>query len=45
MKVMHTDRVGRPAEPFALNDAAGQRHSLDGYAGHWLLLVFHRHLG
>ena len=39
----HT-RVGSPAVPFALEDATGTLHRLDQYAGHWLLLVFHRHL-
>ena len=37
--------VGHRAAPFNLTDAGGQVHSLDGHAGHWLLLVFHRHLG
>ncbi len=37
-------RVGSPAVPFALEDASGALHRLDPYAGHWLLLVFHRHL-
>ena len=37
--------TGRPAIPFALNDSAGHRHRLEDYRGHWLLLVFHRHLG
>ena len=38
-------RVGEPAAPFALHDASGRRHQLEDYRGHWLLLVFHRHLG
>lgn len=38
-------RTGQPAAPFDLLDAAGTRHQLDGYRGHWLMLVFHRHLG
>jgi peroxiredoxin len=36
---------GQPAIPFALSDSNGQVHSLDGYRGSWLLMVFHRHLG
>ncbi len=36
---------GEPAVPFNLADAAGETHSLERYAGRWLLLVFHRHLG
>lgn len=39
------DRSGRPAEDFELIDAEGQVHRLADYAGNWLLLVFHRHLG
>jgi peroxiredoxin len=38
-------RVGDPAAPFALADLAGRIHRLENYRGHWLLLVFHRHLG
>jgi peroxiredoxin len=38
-------REGRPAIPFALLDAEGRTHRLSDYRGHWLLLVFHRHLG
>ena len=37
-------RLGRPAVPFRLRDAHGQVHSLEDYAGTWLLLVLHRHL-
>ena len=37
--------TGQPAAPFALQDAAGQMHRLEDWRGHWLLLVFHRHLG
>jgi hypothetical protein len=40
-----TRRVGEAAAPFALTDTAGRLHRLDDYGGHWLLLVFHRHLG
>jgi peroxiredoxin len=39
------DLTGKPAIPFTLPDSAGQRHRLADYRGHWLLLVFHRHLG
>lgn len=38
-------RLHRPAPDFALRDAEGRCHRLDDYAGSWLLLVFHRHLG
>ncbi len=37
--------VGQPAFPFHLVDTTGAKHDLADYAGHWLLLVFHRHLG
>jgi peroxiredoxin len=37
--------TGKPALPFLLNDSNGQPHRLEDYRGHWLLLVFHRHLG
>lgn len=36
---------GKEAVAFELADATGTRHSLEQYQGHWLLLVFHRHLG
>ena len=36
--------LGKPSVPFCLRDAHGQEHSLDDYAGTWLLLVLHRHL-
>ena len=39
------NQVGKPAAPFELLDAEGTLHSLGDYAGKWLLLVFHRHLG
>ncbi len=39
------DKVGHPAVPFALPDTSGVRRRLDEFAGSWLLLVFHRHLG
>ena len=39
------NRTGKPAVPFTLNDAQGHPHRLEDYRGHWLLLVFHRHLG
>lgn len=37
--------IGTAAADFALPDTAGELHRLEQYAGHWLLLVFHRHLG
>ena len=37
-------KVGSPAVPFALEDIAGTVHRLEHYRGHWLLMVFHRHL-
>lgn len=40
-----THRDGTVAVPFELTDTSGRVHRLDQYAGHWLLLVFHRHLG
>jgi peroxiredoxin len=39
------NRVGKPAVPFELDEVLGQPHRLEDYRGHWLLLVFHRHLG
>jgi peroxiredoxin len=38
-------QTGKPAIPFELPDADGRLHRLADYQGHWLLLVFHRHLG
>lgn len=38
-------RIGDPAAAFALPDTTGQLRQLEDYRGHWLLLVFHRHLG
>jgi peroxiredoxin len=40
-----TIQVGSPAVGFALEDAAGTVHRLEDYRQHWLLIVFHRHLG
>jgi len=37
--------TGKQAVPFELQDAEGRTHRLTDYSGHWLLLVFHRHLG
>jgi peroxiredoxin len=37
--------VGKPAIDFELKDSSGAVHRLQDYTGHWLLLVFHRHLG
>ena len=42
---MASTRVGDPAMSFALPDAEGGLHRLEDYGGHWLLLLFHRHLG
>ena len=39
------DLTGKTAIPFALPDSTGQIRRLEDYRGHWLLLVFHRHLG
>ena len=36
--------IDSPAVPFELADTAGTVHRLERYRGHWLLLVFHRHL-
>ncbi|MCG8420485.1 MAG: peroxiredoxin family protein [Proteobacteria bacterium] len=33
------------AVPFELLDSQGNWHRSGDYAGSWLLLVFHRHLG
>ena len=38
-------RVGKPAVPFELKGGSGNVVRLEDYAGGWLLLVFHRHLG
>ncbi len=37
--------LGQAAPPFELKDTIGNIHRLSDDAGHWLLLVFHRHLG
>lgn len=37
--------TGKPALSFTLTDSTGHSHRLEDYRGHWLLLVFHRHLG
>lgn len=39
------NRTGHSALPFTLPDTEGNMHGLEDYAGHWLLLVFLRHLG
>jgi peroxiredoxin len=39
------DLTGKPAVPFSLPDAEGRLRRLEDFGGHWLLLVFHRHLG
>ena len=38
-------RVGKPAVPYALADANGERVTSEDDQGRWQLLVFHRHLG
>ena len=38
------NEVGSPAAAFELEDTAGTVHLLEQYRGHWLLMVFHRHL-
>lgn len=38
-------RVGQPAIPFQLQDVDGNVYQLDEFRDHWLLIVFHRHLG
>lgn len=40
-----TIQVGDPAVDFELHDSAGKAHRLVDYREHWVLLVFHRHLG
>lgn len=39
------DLTGKPAVPFCLHDSSGRERSLEEFRGHWLLLMFHRHLG
>jgi len=36
---------GLPAVSFSLKEAEGKICSDKDFAGHWLLMVFHRHLG
>ena len=40
-----TNLTGRPAPAFHLTASDGAEHRLNDYRGHWLLLMFHRHLG
>ena len=40
-----TIQVGDPAIEFELPDSAGKVQRLVDFRGHWLLMVFHRHLG
>jgi peroxiredoxin len=40
-----SDLTGQPALPFTVPDSNGNHQRLEDYRGHWLLLVFHRHLG
>ncbi len=42
---MATDRTGKKALEFVLEDMQGRMHKLKDYLGGWTLLVFHRHLG
>jgi hypothetical protein len=37
-------KVGLPAVGLALEDTAGAVHRVEQYRGHWLLMVFLRHL-
>lgn len=37
--------IGQQAVDFELPDSEGNIHQLSGDGIHWLLLVFHRHLG
>lgn len=37
-------KLGSSAVKFELPDGSGAIHSLEQFAGNWLLLVFHRHL-
>jgi peroxiredoxin len=37
--------TGKKAVPFQLRDINDKTRTLEDYAGDWLLLVFHRHLG
>ncbi|MBI2478135.1 MAG: redoxin domain-containing protein [Planctomycetia bacterium] len=37
--------AGKSAVEFELKDPSGAVHRLRDYAGQWLLVVFHRHLG
>lgn len=39
------NREGTAAIAFELADTNGKLHRLADYGGHWLLLMFHRHLG
>jgi peroxiredoxin len=39
------DRTGKPAFDFSFPDPDGNINTLKDYSGHWLLLMFHRHLG
>ena len=38
------DMTGLPAVPFHLKEVSGRAYQLSDFAGHPLLLVFHRHL-
>ncbi len=40
-----TIQMGDEAIDFVLRDSSGTAYRLLDYRGHWVLLVFHRHLG
>lgn len=37
--------TNQTALPFSLSGSDGRNYRLDDFKGHWLLMVFHRHLG
>lgn len=39
------NRVGEAAHKFSLKGSNGKEVRLEDFAGSWLLMVFHRHLG
>ena len=43
--VISKNLTGNPAVPFQLPDSLIREYRLADFLGHWLLLVFHRHLG
>ena len=42
---MQKSNLGLTAVDFEVPDIHGRSHGLAEFSGHWLLLVFHRHLG